>query len=293
MKRLLAAALAAALLWTPPAGAQQQAALETWEPASIRAGPWAGDIAKLTGAYQAGDWVLLERSLRRFRPAFAERYGEASPAYAETLMLEGLMLYETDRAEASLPLIAESARRYEEALHEHRDVAIALHTYGDVLLNTRGDAALAEIADAYSRAYAIRAQVLAQDAVETVAVGTALTSTLLRRYALEHDRALLARAEALAREVLERSNASHGFDYVKALTTCADVLIARGDYAGAEPLLRRAADSMAYVAPDRIADAAVRIYPPLIDALERQGKIGEAAAMRAVYEAPIASGGGI
>lgn len=249
-------------------------------PISISEGPWAADAADLNAAWEVRDWPRLERLLANLRPKFLARYGEASPPFAESVMLEGLMLYETDRGEAALPRILEAGRLYEAALgSNHRDVAIAWHSYADALIDVRGDSGLNDAAIYYRRAYDIRRHVLGENTVETVAVGTALANTQRRRALRDDDGQMLLDAEAVASRVTAAALPEHGVDYINAWEALLAVLLSQGRPVDAEALLRGA---LARVSADLDDNASLRseLLSLLADTLDAQGRVGEAAALR-------------
>lgn len=279
--RHLLGVLALSLVLCGAAHAEPMDGSQTSRPTSIREGPWAADAASLNAAWEVRDWPRLELLLANLRPKFRVRYGEASPPYAESMMLEGLMLYETNRGEAALSRILEAGRLYELALGpNHRDVAIAWHTYADAVIDVRGDGALDEASTYYRRAYEIRRQALGDSAIETVAVGTALANTQRRRAIRDNDESMFADAEAIALRGTTAALPEHGVDYLNAWEALSNVLLAQGRAVDAEAALGGALARTPW-GQDETNPLRAGLLSLLADTLEAQGRHAEAAALRA------------
>jgi tetratricopeptide (TPR) repeat protein len=273
MRKLIAALTTCALVLGATTAAFAQEALETWETASPRTGPWAEDVAALTEAYEEEDWIRLRSMLDATGPRFADLYGQASPAYAEYLSLRGLLEFESENEEASLRYFRQAAQRFEEALGpEHRDVAIAFHTYADALMETRPNKSALEAEHLYRRAFNIRTRILGAGAIETVAVGNRLAETMAQRAASGNNRLLAAQAEYIARNVAAAARPEYGVDYTNAHIILAEILVQQGRLQEAEATLRRALQTV----------PTMELREALAGMLDAQGRAQEGAALRAL-----------
>lgn len=285
---MIRGALAALALFVSGAAAAQEApALETWQAASPRSGPWARDVMQMIDAYETGDLARLVSLIESNKPKFAQRYGRASPAFAEAVMLEALVLWEIGRDRESLPVFREAARHYEAALGSHRDVALALTTYADALVATYPGARLSEAEGYYRRSLAMRLEVLPASAPELVASRVDLADTLLRRFRVTPSDATLSEARALAEEAVRLATPAMDEEFIQANVTLADILVQSGAPANGEEVLRTALNRLSAAPTGERLAATSPLQEALIAHLESQGKTAQAELVRAMrYDNP-------
>lgn len=279
LPRLILASIAMVLAACATTPAHEN--LQSWEAQSARSGPWAPDVLRLNKAYTEQDWGRLRELIEQLRPEFRTRYGEASPSFAEATTLEGLMLFEENRDQEALPVLLRAAELYEAALGpDHRDVAIALHTYADAVIELQGDNGLEEAERTYRRVVQIRTRL--RLVPERIAANTELVRTLTRHGVRDGDDAILAEAEqlGLANAHAGADGARDAEDYAGAWEVYVAAASARQRYAEAEANLR--AELAAQPARGRqFTDyAEYQLTQMLVTLLEVQGRDEEAKEVR-------------
>lgn len=281
MIRKIVLALAVSLCTLGVAAAQNVDPLESWDAQTPRSGPWARDIARMNAAYELGDFETLAVLIERLKPKFAESYGVSSPAYAEAVMYEALLYWESGYLREATPLFREAARHYEAALGEHRDVALAFTSYADALVEAFANARLLEAEDYYRRSLNIRRAVLPTDAVEQVSSRVDLARVILRRHKLTPSNAALAEARELTAEAVALATPAHDQDFAPANIMLAETLTQLGLQEEAEAVLRSALNRLS-LAPSRQRWASSGdIEEALIENLSARGQTAQADLVRA------------
>lgn len=275
------AALALFVSGASAAAAQEAQTLETWQAATPRSGPWARDVLQMIDAYEAGNLERLVSLIESNKPKFAQRFGRASPAFAEAVMLEALVLWEVGRDREALPLFREAAQHYQAALGSHRDVALALTTYADALIATYPGTRVAEAEAYYRRSLAMRLEVLPASAPELVSSRVDLAEVLMRRHGLSASAAALTEARALAEQAVRLASPAMIEEFIEANVTFADILVRAGAPAEGEAVLRTALNQLSGAPASQRQTATYPLQEALIAHLESQGKAAQADLVRA------------
>lgn len=253
---------------------------------SAHEGPWAPALAPLEAAYSENNNAEADRLVAELESQFRSTYGEDSTPYAEVRTYAALRLYDDDKVEDSLPVFRDALAHYRAALGRHPDVALALHTYADALVEAHGDAAAPEAESLYREAYAIRLASLGPAHIETIAAGSGIHDAIMRQTRL--DGSNRERADQYVDELLETTEAAAPLELmsrmmvVDTLTDIALRHLEAGDNAVAMKRYLQARRRLLKL-PRAMWATSHSIYPDMIEALTAEGHTLQAYIFQAEY----------